>query len=103
MGNGRGRSENKAIQVWELWEVWMAEHSLLAPPPHPTRGQHSHAWHVAGVKKEELCEQLPLKEVVSLGVIQGQGVSGSEEGRGLKRGRQDLRQGRALMTLGPWA
>lgn len=106
-GNGRGEEElwemagagqrTRPYKFGELWEAWMAEHSLTAPPPH------SHVWHLAGAKKEELCEKLPLKEVVSLGVIQGQGVSGSEEGRGLKRGRQDSGQGRALMTLGPWA
>lgn len=112
-GDGRGEGElwemagagqrTRPHKSGELWGAWMAGHSLTAPPSHPRRGRHFHAWHLAGVKKEELCEKLPLKEGVSLGVIQGQGVSGSEEGRGLKRGRQDSGKGRALMTLGPQA
>lgn len=90
MGNGRGSSENTAILVLRAVRILdggTQPHRPLTPPP---RTWPAFPRLASGrVKKEEPCEKLPLKEVLFLGVVQGQGVPGPEEGRELKRGRQD--------------
>lgn len=120
MGHGRGSSENKAIKFRGLWEAQVAE---CRPHLHPKRdkSQCCHVWRPASVKKEELCEKPPLKEVGSVGLVYraGAGVTKARDGatgggrNGLQRqgqvqeGRKEegqregvRMQGRALRTPG---
>ena len=66
---------NKAIKFGGLWEAQVAE---CRPHLHPGRdkAQCCHMWRPASVKKEELCEKPPLKEVGSMGA----GVTKARDG-----------------------